>query len=65
MQAKGGLNLVPIAVPDFCYLTSLSNSKKKINFLRTYSGICNMSSVGIFDAAGSLSLFLNIFKPSS
>ena len=63
MQAKGGLNLVPIAVPDFYYLTSPSNSKKK--FLRTYSGICNKSSVGIFDAAGSLSLFLNIFQPAS
>ena len=28
MQAKGGLNLVPIAVTGFYYLTSPSNSKK-------------------------------------
>ena len=60
MQAKGGLNLVSIAVPDFCYLTI--KFKKK---LRTYSGIYNMSSVGIFDAVGSLSLFHNTFKPAS
>ena len=63
MQAKGGLNLVPIAVPDFCCLIYPSNSKKI--FLRTYSAICSMSSVGISDAAGSLTLFLNVSKPSS
>ena len=63
MQAKGGLNLVPIAVPDFCCLTCSSNPQKI--FLRKYSAICSMSSVGISYAAGSLTLFLNVSKPSS
>ena len=46
MQAYGGANVVPIAVPEICWNMSLLNSKKLL--LNTNSAILIKSSVGIF-----------------
>ena len=46
MQAHGGANLAPIAVPDIFWNVSLINSKKLL--FNTNSAIFIKSSVGIF-----------------
>ena len=45
MQAYGGVNLVPIAVPEICWNVSLLNSRKLL--LNSNSAFLIKSSVGI------------------
>ena len=60
MQAYGGANLVPIAVPEICWNVSLLNSKNLL--LNTNSAILIKSSVGIFFQRSLVKGFLKGIK---
>ena len=64
MQAYEGANLVPIALPEICYLISLLNSKKEM-FLRTNSANLTSSLAGIFEEVCSSNLHFDAKIPFS
>ena len=62
-HAYGGANLVPIAVPEKCWLILLLNSKKL--FFNTNSSILTKSSVEIDFLSWLSKAFLRALKPVS